>query len=172
MGLTPLAGIPMATRCGDIDPAIVPFVMKKEKLTPEEMDTILNKKSGAYGISCVSPDYRDIEEAAKNGDYKSQLALESQAYKIAQYIGSFYVTLGGLDCLVFTGGVGENGIEARERILNNLGCFGIKMDKEANNMRGEEKLISSADSKIPAYVIPTDEELMIARKTLKIVSEL
>ncbi len=172
MGLTPLAGIPMATRCGDIDPAIVPFVMKKEKLTPEEMDTILNKKSGAYGLSCVSPDYRDIEEAASNGDEKAELALDSQAYKIVQYIGSFYATLGGLDCLVFTGGVGENGIEARERICDLLGCFGIKMDKEENNMRGQEKLISTKDSQIPVYVIPTDEELMIARKTLKIVSEM
>ena len=171
MGLTPLAGIPMATRCGDIDPAIVPFVMKKEKLTPEQMDKIMNKESGAYGLSCVSPDYRDIEEAAANGDEKAILALDSQGYKIAQYIGQFMMTLGGLDAVVFTGGVGENGVEARERVVEYLEFLGTKLDKEANNKRGDEIMISTPDSKVPVYVIPTNEELMIARKTQKIVNE-
>ncbi len=170
MGLTPLAGLPMATRSGDIDPAIIPFIMRKENIQADDIDEMLNKQSGAWGISGVSSDYRDIEDGYKMNDYRSVLALESQAYKIAQYIGQMYVSLGGADVILFTGGVGENGQETRERVCGYLKCFGIKLDKEANNMKGKEKLISTKDSKIPVYVIPTNEELMIAREVDRIVN--
>ena len=169
MGLTPLSGIPMATRSGDIDPSIVTYLMEKEGITPEEFDKILNKKSGAWGISGVSEDYRDIEEAYNIQDARSILALDSQAYKVAQYIGQYIVTLGGLDILTFTGGVGENGFEARERICKYLEFMGLKLDLEVNKVKGEEKLISSSDSKVKVYVIPTNEELMIAEDTKRII---
>ena len=171
MGLTPLAGIPMATRSGDIDPAIIPYIMKKENLQPEDIESILNKQSGAWGVSGVSSDYKDIEDGYEMQDYRSLLALESQAYKIAQYIGQYYITLKGLDALVFTGGVGENGIETRERICNYLDVLGIDINKEANNVKGKEALISSENSKVKVLVIPTNEELMIARDTHKLVKE-
>ena len=169
MGLTPLAGIPMATRSGDIDPAIIPYIMKKENLQPEDVEEMLNKQSGAWGVSGVSSDYRDVEDGYNMQDPRSVLALDSQAYKIAQYIGQYYITLGGLDALVFTGGVGENGLETRQRICEYLKVLGITLDLEANNMKGKEKCISTADSKIPVFVIPTNEELMIARDTHKLI---
>ena len=169
MGLTPLAGIPMATRSGDIDPAIIPYIMKKENLQPEDIEEMLNKQSGAWGVSGVSSDYRDVEDGYDMKDPRSVLALDSQAYKIAQYIGQYYITLGGLDALVFTGGVGENGLETRQRICEYLKVLGIILDSEANNMKGKEKCISTADSKIPVFVIPTNEELMIARDTHKLI---
>ncbi len=169
MGLTPLAGIPMATRSGDIDPAIIPYIMKKENLQPEDVEEMLNKQSGAWGVSGVSSDYRDVEDGYNMQDPRSVLALDSQAYKIAQYIGQYYITLGGLDALVFTGGVGENGLETRQRICEYLKVLGITLDSEANNMKGKEKCISTADSKIPVFVIPTNEELMIARDTHKLI---
>ncbi len=169
MGLTPLAGIPMATRSGDIDPAIIPYIMKKENLQPEDVEEMLNKQSGAWGVSGVSSDYRDVEDGYNMQDPRSVLALDSQAYKISQYIGQYYITLGGLDALVFTGGVGENGLETRQRICEYLKVLGITLDLEANNMKGKEKCISTADSKIPVFVIPTNEELMIARDTHKLI---
>ena len=169
MGLTPLAGIPMATRCGDIDPAIIPYIMKKENMQPEYIEEILNKQSGAWGISGVSSDYKDIEDGYDMNDYRSKLALDSQAYKIAQFIGQYFITLGGLDALVFTGGVGENGIETRQRICEYLKAIGVEVDSEANNTRGKEKKISSEQSKVDVWVIPTDEELMIARDTLNLI---
>ena len=169
MGLTPLAGIPMATRCGDIDPAIIPYIMKKENMQPEDIEEILNKQSGAWGISGVSSDYKDIEDGYDMNDYRSKLALDSQAYKIAQFIGQYFITLGGLDALVFTGGVGENGIETRQRICEYLKAIGVEVDSEANNTRGKEKKISSEQSKVDVWVIPTDEELMIARDTLNLI---
>ena len=169
MGLTPLAGIPMATRSGDIDPAIIPYIMKKENLQPEDVEEMLNKQSGAWGVSGVSSDYRDVEDGYNMQDPRSVLALDSQAYKIAQYIGQYYITLSGLDALVFTGGVGENGLETRQRICEYLKVLGITLDLEANNMKGKEKCISTADSKIPVFVIPTNEELMIARDTHKLI---
>ncbi len=172
MGLTPLSGIPMATRSGDIDPSIVTYIMKQENLDSNEMDEILNKRSGAWGISGVSEDYRDIEEAYKMEDKRSILALDSQAYKVAQYIGQYIVTLGGLDILTFTGGVGENGFEARERICKYLEFMGLKLDIEGNRVKGVEKLISAPDSKIKVYVIPTNEELMIAEDTKRIIEAL
>mgnify|MGYP003289336989 FL=1 len=163
MGLTPLAGIPMGTRCGDVDPSIIPTVMKLYDIKPDEMLKILNKESGAWGVSGVSTDFRDIEREAARGDERSILALESRAYIIAQYIAKFVVTLGGVDAITFAGGIGENGMEERERICNYLECFGVKMDKQKNLVRGEEKLISTEDSKVMVYIIPTNEELIIAK---------
>ncbi len=171
MGLTPTAGIPMATRCGDIDPAIIPYIMKLENLEIHEIERILNKKSGAWGVSGVSEDYRDIEKEYAQNDERSILALDTQAYKIAQTIAAYMVTLGGLDILTFSGGVGEKGFEARERICKQLEFLGIKLDKEKNFVRGEEKLISTDDSKVKIYVIPTNEELMIARDTYKLIKK-
>ena len=163
MGLTPLAGVPMGTRCGDVDPSIIPTVMKLYNLKPDEMLQILNKESGAWGVSGVSTDFRDIERTAAQGDQRSILALESRAYIIAQYIAKFVVTLGGVDAITFAGGIGENGMEERERICNYLECFGIKLDKQKNLVRGEERLISTDDSRAMVYIIPTNEELIIAR---------
>ena len=169
MGLTPLAGIPMATRSGDIDPAIIPYIMKIENLQPEDIEEILNKQSGAWGVSGVSIDYRDIEDGYNMKDQRSVLTLESQAYKVAQYIGQYIISLGGLDVLTFSGGVGENGIETRERVCKYLEPFGIKIDKDLNNERGKEKCISTEDSKAKIFVVPTNEELMIAKETFELV---
>ena len=169
MGLTPLAGIPMATRCGDIDPAIIPYIMKRDNLGPEDIEEILNKQAGAWGVSGVSSDYKDIEDGYMMGDQRSILTLDSQAYKVAQYIGQYMISLGGLDILTFAGGVGENGIETRERICKYLEPFGIKLDLETNKIRGKEKCISTEDSKIKVYVIPTNEELMIAKDTFDLI---
>lgn len=169
MGLTPLAGIPMATRCGDIDPAIIPYIMKRDNLGPEDIEEILNKQSGAWGVSGVSSDFKDIEDGYNMKDQRSILTLESQAYKIAQYIGQYVISLGGLDVLTFAGGVGENGIETRERVCKYLEPFGIKLDLKANKTRGKEMCISTDDSKVKIYVIPTNEELMIAKETYELI---
>lgn len=163
MGLTPLAGVPMGTRCGDVDPSIIPTVMKLYDIKPDEMLRIMNKESGAWGVSGVSTDFRDIERMAAEGDERSNLALESRAYIIAQYIAKFIVTLNGVDVITFAGGIGENGFEERERICNYLECFGIKLDAEKNKIRGEEAEISSDDSKAKIYIVPTNEEIVIAR---------
>ena len=171
MGLTPLAGIPMATRCGDIDPAIIPYIMKRDNLGPEDIEEILNKQAGAWGVSGVSSDYKDIEDGYNMGDQRSILTLESQAYKIAQYIGQYMISLGGLDVLTFAGGVGENGMETRERICKYLEPFGAKLDLELNKVRGKERCISTQVSKIKIYVIPTNEELMIAKETFDLIKE-
>lgn len=170
MGLTPLAGLPMGTRCGDVDPSIIPTVMKLYDIKPDEMLRIMNKDSGAWGVSGVSTDFRDIERMAAQGDKRSILALESRAYIIAQYIAKMLVALQGTDYITFSGGIGENGCEERERICRYLEFLGIKLDPEANQIRGEEKCISSSDSKVKIYVIPTNEEIIIARDTNKIVN--
>lgn len=162
MGLTPLAGVPMGTRCGDVDPSIIPTVMKLYDIKPDEMLRILNKESGAWGVSGVSTDFRDIERTAAQGDERSILALESRAYIIAQYIAKFVVTLQGIDVITFCGGIGENGWEERERICKYLECFGVKLDMEKNQIRGEEMEISSQDSKVKVYIVPTNEEIIIA----------
>ncbi len=162
MGLTPLAGIPMGTRCGDVDPSIIPIVMKLYDISPDDMLNIMNKESGAWGISGVSTDFRDIEKEASEGDERSILALEQRAYVIAQYIAKMVVPLGGIDMLTFCGGIGENGFEERERICKYLEFLGIKLDTEKNKVKGKETIISSDDSKVPVYVIPTNEEQMIA----------
>ena len=172
MGLTPTAGIPMATRSGDIDPAIIPYIMNLENLDTNEIEVMLNKNSGAWGVSGVSEDYRDIEKEYKQGDERSMLALNTQAYKIAQTIVSYMLSLQGLDVITFSGGVGEKGIEARERICKYLEFLGIKLDKDRNNVRACEALISTDDSKVKLYVVPTNEELMIARDTYEIVKNI
>lgn len=169
MGLTPLAGIPMATRSGDIDPAIIPYIMKKDNVGPEDMEDILNKQSGAWGISGVSSSFKDVEDGYAMGDQRSILALENQAYKIAQYIGQYIVSIGGLDVLTFAGGVGENGIETRERICKYLEPLGIILDKNLNNVKGKEGCISTPDSKVKIYIIPTNEEFMIAKETYELI---
>ena len=169
MGLTPAAGLPMGTRCGDVDPTIIPMVMKMYDIKPDEMLRILNKESGAWGVSGVSTDFRDIEKNASEGDARSILALESRAYIIAQYVAKMLVSLGGADYITFSGGIGENGSEERARICNYLEFLGVKLDEEANKVRGEEKCISTPDSKIQVYVVPTNEELIIARDAYELV---
>lgn len=171
MGLTPMAGIPMSTRSGDIDPSIIPYIMKLEDKTPDEMTNMLNKQSGAWGVSGVSEDYRDIEDAYHKGDKRSILALDSQSYKIAQYIAQYAVSLGGLDTLIFTGGVGENGQETRQRICEYLSFLGVKIDPVENDVKKTEKCISTPDSKVKVYIILTNEELMIARDTYQLAKK-
>lgn len=169
MGLTPLEGLIMGTRCGDIDPAIVPYLMKERNLTPQEVDNMMNKQSGVYGISGVSSDFRDIEKAAEEGNHRAQLALDMFHYRVKKYIGSYAAIMNGLDCLVFTAGLGENSIESRKEICKDMDFFGIKLDTEKNNVRGKVTEISAADSKVKIFVIPTNEELMIARDTLELI---
>ncbi len=171
MGYTPLEGLVMGTRCGDIDPAIPILMMEKEKLSPQEMDDILNKKSGVLGISGISSDFRDVEEAAEKGNERALLALKVFAYRVKKYIGAYYAILGGLDVLVFTAGVGERGPIQRRMICEGLEHMGIKIDLEKNNIKGEELKISTPDSKVEVWVIPTNEELMIARETIKVISK-
>lgn len=169
MGFTPLEGLAMGTRCGDLDPAILPFLMEKENLSTDEINTLINKKSGVLGISGVSSDFRDIEAARDEGNKRAKLALDIFEKRVRGYIGSYMTELDHVDALVFTAGVGENSIEMRESIVNGLKSLGIKIDTERNNVRGEDKLISADDSSIKIFVIPTNEELMIARDTKALV---
>ena len=168
MGLTPLAGLVMGTRCGNIDPAAVLSIMESEHLTPHEADTLLNKKSGLLALT-GSSDCRDICAKAAKGDRHAELALEMLAYRVALYLGGYNTIIGGADAIIMTGGIGENSTEVRERILKRLGALGIKVDKKANAKRGETIVISTKDSKIPVVVIPTNEELMIARDTVRVL---
>lgn len=170
MGLTPLAGVPMGTRSGDLDPAVVQFVMNKYKMTPDEALNMLNKKSGVLALSGVSSDFRDIEDEAEKGNEDCALALNKFAYEVRKYIGSYAAALGGLDCLVFTAGVGENSASMRARICEGLEFLGVKIDPEKNNVRGKEAIISADDSKVTVWVIPTNEELMIAQDTAELVN--
>lgn len=165
MGITPIAGIPMGTRCGDIDPSIIDYIMKTTGKTIDDVMFDLNKKSGLLGISGVSSDSRDIEEAINEGNERAILAQKIYVRKIVSFIASYYVMLGGADVIAFTAGIGENSIMTRRDIMNSLESLGVKLDVEENNIRGKEHLISASDSKIQCYVIPTDEELMIARET-------
>lgn len=169
MGLTPLAGIPMVTRSGDLDPSVVTFLMKKEGWTPEEAENVLNKKSGVQGISGLAPDFREIEAASYGDDERAAIAIEKFKYEIASYIAKYAVAMNGVDYIVFTGGVGENQINIRRGICEKLEFMGVKLDVEANNMRGEEKEISTPDSKVKVYVVPTNEELMIAKETQRLI---
>ena len=169
MGLTPLGGIMMCARSGDLDPSIVTFLMKKEGISPEEMDRILNKESGLKGISGLAPDVRDIEAAANNGDEKAILALKAYDLNIAQFIAKYMVSLGGVDNIVFTAGVGENQFNRRREICKNLEFLGVKLDQDKNLIKGEEVEISAPDSKIRVWVIPTNEELVIARETMNLI---
>ena len=169
MGFTPVAGIPMCARSGDLDPSIVTFLMRKEGLTPDEMDAILNKESGVLGISGVSPDFRDIEKEADEGNERAVLARKAYCYLVAQYIAKYGVSMQGIDVIAFTAGIGENQINIRKMICENLEWLGVKIDLEKNNCRGEEVEISTPNSKIKVWVIPTNEELVIARDTKQIV---
>lgn len=171
MGFTPLAGIPMGTRSGNIDPSIILFLVEECGYTIEEVSESLNKKSGVLGISGVSSDFRDIEDAASNGDKRAQLALDIFHYRIRAEIGSFIVNMGGVDVIVFTAGVGENSPETREECLKDLEFLGLTLDKEKNKVRGKLAEISQADSKIKAYVVPTNEELMIAKETVELIGK-
>ena len=169
MGLTPLGGIAMGSRSGDLDPSVVTYIMKKENLTPDEMSDILNKKSGLLGLSGISADNRDIEEAEANGDERARFALATYAYIIAQYIGKYAVTMNGVDVITFTAGVGERGPETRQEVCSYLGFMGVDLDLEENKEKAVEKEISSKNSKVKVWVVPTDEELMIARETLALI---
>lgn len=171
MGLTPLGGIPMVTRSGDLDPSVLTYLMKKEKLTAQEMEDILNKKSGVSGISGLAPDFRVIENASNEGNERAQIAISSFNYAIAGDIAKYAAEMDGLDYIVFTGGIGENQINIRKGICEKLKFMGVELDLEANNMRGEEKVISTPQSKIKVYVIPTNEELMIARETKRLTQK-
>ena len=174
MGLTPLAGIPMGSRSGDLDPSVVTYMMKQENLSPEEVETILNKKSGVLGVSGVSADFRDIEDAKAEGNEQAALALDQYAYIVAQYVAKYIVSMGGIDTLVFTAGVGENGPESRKAICQYLNCLGVEIDETANDFKvckvdDGERLVSKPTSKVKVYVIPTNEELMIARETKALI---
>ena len=169
MGLTPNAGLIMGSRCGDMDATVVTYVMEKTGMSPKEMDTVLNKQSGLLGISGVSSDSRDIENGIKEGNERCILAQDMYVKRIVEYIAKYYVLLEGCDAIVFTAGVGENSISTRKQILDKLGVLGIKIDDEANNVRGVETKITTDDSKIPAFIIPTNEELMIAKDTYSLV---
>lgn len=168
MGLTPLGGIAMVTRAGDLDPSVVTYIMKKENLTPDEMENILNKKSGLAAISKLVPDFREIEnQSSKNED--AQIAIKKFNSIVAQYIARYAAELNGVDVVVFTGGIGENQIDVRRGICKNLSFMGINIDEEKNNIKGEEKEISDSNSKVKVWVIPTNEELMIAKDCLKLI---
>lgn len=171
MGLTPLSGFLMGTRCGDIDPAIVPFIMKKENLSPDEMDTIMNKKSGLLGVTGKSSDFRDAEAAMNEGDERAKLALDMFRYQIAKFIGSYYVALGGCDAIVFTAGIGENNGGHRKAICEYLECLGVVIDEEKNKLRGEDIDFTGEGSKVKTFIIPTNEELMIAQDTKELLDK-
>ena len=169
MGLTPNAGLIMGSRCGDIDATIVTYAMQRTGLNAKEMDTVLNKQSGLLAISGVSSDSRDVEDGIKAGNERCILAQEMYVKRIVEYIAKYYVLLGGCDAIIFTAGVGENSIDTRRSVLEKLEVLGIKVDIEANNVRGVETKITTDDSTVPAYIIPTNEELMIAKDTYSLV---
>ena len=171
MGLTPNAGIVMGSRCGDIDASIIPYIMEVTGMSIKEVDNMLNKKSGLLGISGVSSDSRDVEDGAKEGNKRCILAQNIYARKVIEYIAKYYVLMGGCDALCFTAGIGENSIITRKNIIDGLSALGIKLDEVANNVRGEEKLISAKDSSVPCYIIPTNEEVMIARDTYNLTEK-
>ncbi len=168
MGLTPLEGLVMGTRSGDLDPAIINYLIEKENLTISDVDSILNKQSGLLGISGISNDLRDIQKAAREGNKQAQIALDVFIYRIQKYIGAYFVALGGVDAIIFTAGVGENESNIRKEICDGLGVLNIKLDATSNQLRGEEACISTIDSSVAVLVIPTNEELMIAQDTKKI----
>ena len=173
MGLSPLGGIPMVTRSGDLDPSIVTDIMEKENLSAKEVNSLLNKKSGLYGITGLDPDFRQIELASYDEDKpKAHIAIELFTKSIAQFIAKYAVSMGGIDLVVFTGGIGENQINIRKKICNYLKFMGLEIDEEVNNVRGEEILITKPESKIKAYIIPTNEELVIARDTKALVENI
>lgn len=169
MGLTPNAGLIMGTRCGDIDATIIPYIMEKLNLSPKEVDTFMNKESGLLGISGVSSDSRDIEDGINHGNERCALAQKMFVKRIVDYIAKYYVEMGGCDGIVFTAGIGENSVSTRREVLDSLKILGIEIDEEKNKVRGETVCITTPNSSIPCYVIPTDEELMISRDTYNII---
>lgn len=169
MGLTPLAGIPMCTRSGDLDPSIVTFLMDKENLSIKEIERVLNKESGVFGISGVSPDFRDVEAEVAAGNERAKLAIESYNYNVAGFIAKYAMAMDGVDVITFAGGIGENQIKIRKGICDHLKFLGVEIDEEKNNVRGEEVLISTPNSKVKVYILPTNEELMIARETKRLM---
>lgn len=172
MGFTPLEGIAMGTRSGSIDPAITTFLMEELGMNYSEVNDVINKKSGVYGISGVSSDFRDVEDAAMHGNERAKLALDVFYYKVKKFIGSYVAVMDGVDCIVFTAGLGENSPETREAVLKDMNYLGIKLDLDKNKVRGKAEKISTDDSKVTVLVMPTDEELMIARDTERIVKYL
>ncbi len=172
MGFTPLAGTLMGTRCGDIDPAIVTYIMNKEGKSAEEVDALMNKKSGIFGISGVSSDFRDVSDAADNGNKRAEVGLEMFYYQIKKFIGAYAAAMNGVDAIVFTAGIGENDKILRAEVAKGLTFMGVEIDEEKNNIRGEEKDVSAAGAKVKTLVIPTNEELMIALDTKEIVENL
>ena len=171
MGLTPLGGVPMVTRSGDLDPSVVTYIMKKENLSAQEMQDILNEQSGAAGISGEAPDFREIENAAEAGNERAEIAMENFEYGVASFIAKYAVLMNGVDYIIFTGGIGENTPRIRKEICNKLAFMGVEFNDEANNVRGEETELSKADSKVKVYIIPTNEELMIANETKRLISK-
>ena len=169
MGFTPLVGLPMGTRCGDLDPGVMQFIMNKYGMNIDEMLNILNKKSGVEGLSGVSSDFRDLEKAAEEGNARAQLAEEKFAYEVKKYVGAYAAAMGGVDAIIFTAGVGENDKGIRAMVCDGLEYMGVKLDPAANDVRGKETVISAADSKVKVLLIPTNEELMIATDTAAIV---
>ena len=169
MGLTPLEGLVMGTRSGDIDPAILEFLAKKEDMDITELMNMLNKKSGVHGVSGISSDFRDLAAGAAEGNKRAQIAIDVFAYRVAKYVGSYAAAMNGVDAIAFTAGIGENDGSIREKVCEYLGYLGITIDKDANGKRGEEIIISTADSKVKVLVVPTNEELAIARETVALV---
>ena len=171
MGFTPLEGLVMGTRAGDVDAAVITFLMEKENLTPQEMDNILNKKSGVLGISGVSSDFRDVEEASEHGNERAGMALDVFAYKVAKRIGAYAAAMNGVDCIVFTAGLGENSASTRRLICDYLGYLGVHIVSYNNSLRGKAIDISTPDSRVRVFVIPTNEELVIARDTKELLDK-
>ena len=172
MGLTPLEGLIMGTRSGDLDPAVLEFVCKKENFDVKEMLRILNKESGVYALSDnLSSDFRDLEEAMNGGNEAAGLAIDAFSYRVARYIGSYVAAMNGVDAITFTGGIGENAGLVRKKVLEYLGYLGIAMDEAQNKKRGENFILSTADSKVKVAVIPTNEELAICRETVELVTK-
>ncbi len=171
MGWTPLEGLVMGTRCGDLDPAIIPFIMEKEDITIEEMKNIMNKESGLLGISGLSSDSRDIRKAAREGHHRAQIALDLFNYQVQKYIGAYLFIMGGLDAIIFTAGIGENASDIRAAILEGVEFLGLKVDQQANQTRQKIAEITTTDSTTKAFIIPTNEELVIAIDTVRIVEK-
>jgi acetate kinase len=169
MGFTPLEGLIMGTRCGNVDPDVVTYIQEKEGLSPSEMSTVLNKKSGFIGLSGVSSDARDLNDAANEGNARAKLTLKKLTYDITKFIGAYTAAMNGVDLIVFTGGIGENNSRLRRRVCENLTYLGVKFDYDANTVRGEDAMLTLPDSKVKVALITTNEELMIARDTMEIV---
>jgi acetate kinase len=169
MGLTPLEGLVMGTRSGDIDPAIIEFVAKKENLDIDGVMEVLNKKSGMLGLSKLSSDFRDLEQGCEDGNELAITAVEVFSYRVAKYVGAYAAAMNGVDAIAFTAGVGENTEMVRAQVMEHLGYLGVTIDAEANKVHGDEKVISGSDSKVKVCVIPTNEELAIARETVALV---